>query len=84
MVSVREKMTYEQFQARCKELNGFKRVAFDERGKHGWTKLDVDDRGPVLIPGQPGPHWADAAPWPREQKLIGTYDFNAGEATFFR
>jgi hypothetical protein len=79
-----EKMSFEEFKARCIELNDGKRVLFDEVGKHGWTKLDVDQNGPTLVPGQSGPHWCDAAPFPREQWLIGHYDFETGEAKFFR
>lgn len=79
-----EKMSYDEFQERCIKLNAGRRVIFDEHGKHGWSRLDVDDNGPTLVPEDDGPHWCDAAPCPREQRLIGHFDFKTGLATFYR
>jgi glucose/arabinose dehydrogenase len=75
----KQPMTFEEFKSTLTARFG--RVAFDERGKHGWTSVeDILDRKPG---GTPGPHWCDAAPIPRTQRLLGTYDFNSAVATFF-
>ncbi len=74
-----KQMTFEEFKASL--TRRFGRVLFDEHGKHGWTGVDdILDRKPG---GNPGPHWCDAAPCPRGDRLLGKYDFNAGTATFF-
>lgn len=74
-----EALTFEEFKARCLALSGAP-VLLREVGKHGWTDVDAALDGSVN--GLPGPHWCDAKA-PRSQRLIGTYDFNAGVARFF-
>jgi hypothetical protein len=79
-IRVTETMEYGQFQARLDSENDGK-VRFSEYGQHGWTGLEeMPDR---LVHGKTGPHWADAAPIPRGQWLLGRYDFETRQATFF-
>ncbi len=78
-----EKMTFETFKARIIEKHDT-RVIFDEHGQYGWTSLGMNENGPTLTPGSDGPHWCDVAACPREQTLLGSYDFNTGTAKFFR
>lgn len=79
--TTKEQMTFEQFKARLVAQRGERGVSFRETGKHGWTTIeDILDRKPG---GHPGPHWCDAAPIPAGYYLLGKYDFNSGEATFF-
>lgn len=74
-------MTFEAFKQALVLLRGTENVRFQETGKHGWTSVeDILDGKPS---GRPGPHWCDASPIPRTQKLLGTYDFISGRATFF-
>ncbi len=75
-----KQMTADEFKAILIEQTGGK-VRFDEVGKHGWTSVeDILDKAPGR---RPGPHWIDAAPVPRTQRLLGKYDCVTGTATFF-
>jgi hypothetical protein len=72
-------MCFEEFKATLIMKHG--RVVFNEVGKYGWTSIeDILDRRPN---GNSGPHWCDASPVPRTQRLLGKYDFNMEIATFF-
>lgn len=74
-------ISFEEFKSRLTEKFGVRGVLFDEHGKHGWTSVEnILDGKPG---GNPGPHWCDAAPNPRQQNLLGNYNFNTGIATFF-
>jgi hypothetical protein len=74
-------MTFEQFKADLERKHGAGRVLFTEHGKDGWTDLEGIVEGKPE--SKPGPRWCDAAPWPRTGRLLGTYDFNGGTATFY-
>ena len=66
-----ETMTFEEWKTRIL-LRG--PTTFTETGKHGWTTIDdILDKKPG---GRPGPHWCDASPLPRSQRMYGTYYFN--------
>ncbi len=74
-------MKFEEFKAALTAKFGEDKVRFAETGKHGWTSLDqMPDR---LTHGNPGPHWCDASPVPRTQRLLGKYDFVRGVGEFF-
>jgi hypothetical protein len=73
-------MTFEEFKASLNSRFEGK-VIFNEVGKHGWTSVeDILDKKPG---GNPGPHWCDAAPIPRNGRLLGNYNFNTGIAEFY-
>lgn len=73
-------MTADEFRATLTQKTGGK-VRFVEVGKNGWTT--VEDALGGRPGGRPGPHWIDAAPIPRTQRLLARYDCLTGEATFF-
>lgn len=80
IMAITKAMTFEEFKAAIASRFG-KNVIYDERGKHGWTGVEsILDGKPV---SNPGPHWCDAAPIPRNGRLLGNYNFNTGIAEFY-
>lgn len=78
-MATKKNITFEEFKSTLDQRFG--RVRYDEHGQNGWTSVDdILEKKPG---GRPGPHWCDAAPIPSTGTLVGTYDFNTGEATFF-
>lgn len=86
-----KKMSADEWRAEIKRRHGGDRnVRFRETGKHGWSKLGVNDKGPTLTHDDEGPHWEDASATANHPAgvnasrwLLGKYDHKKGTGTFF-